>query len=634
MTADHEPSEGAAVGTAAIDAATLRAARVPAEESRRARRLGWILAIVLALFIAAARMHVALADPEFDARDPSGMLKSDPALLYALTDRMVDADGRIPADFAHDTTLEHPNTIDVAARFPLGGLLAVAWVQRHLAGDTPLHVTASWVASLAMGAAILGVFLLARELSRSSRLALLAAAIVAATPAFHRTIGFVFVDEDWFWPLFALHLGLAARAARVRSTGSTIAAAIAAAAALATWHAAGFFLTLEAVVALGWLAWTGRSPLAVRGGFAVPVALAFAAVAIPFLREVGAVFSVPVATAVGLALAARAASPRSARAIGFVAVFAVLALGRWFADADGAYGHVFALLAAKVDHLGVRPPTSSGLAEDVRILWQGPFATPTLAHAASVLALGTALGIAAAGWAFSPRMRAERGPILTVAALFVSSLAASWFAERALVLPALLAPPIASWAAARVRFGAWILGGFTLAQLALGYMWAANYVNPWYHAPVQRQAEIRWMVETVERVVPHGEAVAADFMSSTAILARSGNPIAFSPKWEAAEPRRRAAEFLDAFHHRTPAEFRALIVERYRARWLVVDRHTLQYLAHWSADLPAGSFDPLPGTAAAALLSQDDAVLRSIPGYELVARGAGSDYYRIFKLSE
>lgn len=628
MTADHEPSDLAVVDTAAIGAATPRA-----PESRRTQRLGWILAIALALFVAVARMHVALADPEFDAHDPSGMLKSDPALLYALTERMVDAGGTIPADFAHDTTLEHPDTIDVAARFPLGGLMLVAWAQRFCAGDTALHVTASWVASLAMGATILGVFLLARELSRSSRLALLAAAIVATTPAFHRTIGFVFVDEDWFWPLFALHLGLTARAVRVRSASATIAAAIAAAAALATWHAAGFFLTLEAVVAIGWLTWTGRSPLAVRGGSVVPIVLAFAALAVPFLREVGAVFSVPVAAAVGLALAARAPTPRSARAIGFVAVFVVLALGRAFADADGAYGHVFALLAAKIDHLGVRPPTSSGLADDVRILWQGPFATPSLAHAANVLALGCALGIAAAVWAFSPRLRAERGPIVAVAALFVLSLAAAWFAERALVLPALLAPPLAAWAAARLRFGAWILGVSALGQLALGYGWASSYVNPWYHAPVQRQAEIRWMVETVERVVPRGEAVAADFMSSTAILAYSGNPIVFSPKWEAAEPRRRAIEFLDAFHHSTPAEFRALIVDRYRARWLVVDRHTLQYLARWSADLPAGSFDPLPGTAAAMLLSQDDAALRSIPGYELVARGATSDSYRIYRVS-
>ena len=85
-----------------------------------------------------------------------------------------------------------------------------------------------------------------------------------------------------------------------------------------------------------------------------------------------------------------------------------------------------------------------------------------------------------------------------------------------------------------------------------------------------------------------------------------------------------------------------MLVDRYRVSWLVVDRFTLGYLARWSAGLPAGSFDPLPGTAAAALLSQDDAVLVSIPGYELVERspasilqsnGMPTDFYRLYKLT-
>lgn len=625
--------------TAGRDSDPARAAVRPG--TRRAPWIAALLLLALVLATAAARMHVALADPEFDAGNPDGMLKSDPALLYHLADRMVEAGGRIPADFAHDSTLEYPDTIDVAARFPLGPLLLVAACQRWLAGDAPLHVTASWVSALSMGCALAGVCLLAREVARSARLALLAALIAAATPAFHRSIGFVLVDEDFFWPLFVLHLGLAARAARVRTPGSLALAAIAAGAALATWHAAGFFLALEAAVALGWLAWTGRSPLAPRGGAAMPLVLAITALAVPFLREVGAVFSFPVAAAAGLWLAARAREPRRARALGLGATAAIVALGAWLGGAAPAYGHVFALLAAKVAHFGIRPPTAIGLGPDVRVLWQGPFDTPTLAHAAQALSLAGALGLAAALWAFGARERASRPAVLALAALFALALGGAWFAERALVLPALLAPPLAAWAASRVRAGAWMLAGIALVQLALAASWAAHYANPWYHAPVQRQAEIRWMVDAVERVVPRGDAVAADFVSSTAILAHSGNPICFSPKWEAAEPRRRAAEFLDAFHHRSPAEFRALLVDRYRARWLVVDRFTLQYLAHWSAGLPADSFEPLPGTAAAALLAQDEAALRSIPGYELVARspdtirqsnGAPTDFYRVFRL--
>ncbi|MBL8863269.1 MAG: hypothetical protein JNK02_14830 [Planctomycetes bacterium] len=607
------------------------------------RRRALVAAALLVLVAATAwfRAHAAFSDPQFDRRNPDGLLKSDPALLQALTARIVAAGGSIPEDFAADRTLEHPDVIDVAARFPLGHLVLVAQAHRLLGGGEALHVTAVRAAALSMALALAGVFLLARELAGSSRLALLAALLAAATPAFHRTIGFGFVDEDWFWPLFALHVGLSARAARLRSPGAVLAAALSAAAALATWHAAGFFLALEALVLLGVLAWTGRSPLAVRGGFLAPLALLVAALAVPFLREAGAWSSIPVAAAVGLWLATCARTPRGARALGLGAAGAIAAAGAL--AGEGAYGHVFALLLAKLEHLGLRPRDGSALDAEVRILWQGPFATPSLGHAAVVLSLSGALGTLAAGRALLAAR--ERAPSVAsaAAALCLLSLFAAWLAERALVLPALLAPPLSAWAASRLRAGPALLAGAALAQIALCATWSAGYRNPWYHAPLVRQAEIRWMVETVARVVPRGEPVAADFMTSAAILAKSGNPIVFSPKWEAREPRRRAAELLEVFHHRSPEEFRRLLVERYRVRWLVVDRFTLQYLARWSAGLPPGSFEPLPGTAAAALLAQDDAALRSIQGYELVARspdsirhpdGTPSDFHRIFRLAE
>lgn len=617
----------------------------------RAQAICALVLVVLAIATAFVRVRVALDDPQFDARDPSGMLKSDPALLHHLVEHIVGAGGAIPDEFARDTALEHPDTIDVAERFPLGYLRVVAWAQLASGDGTPLHVTATWVAALLMGCASFGVYAAAHALSRSRVLALLAAVLAVATPAFHRTIGFVLVDEDAFWPLYALHLGLAARAAVVRTPGAVLAAALAAAAALATWHAAGFVLAIEAAVLLGALLVTGRSALAVRGGACVPIALVATSLAVPFLRASGAAASFPVAAAVGIWAASRARAPNAARAVGVLATALVLAVGAFAAGSASTYAHVYALFAAKIEHFGIRPATAAGLSPDVRVMWQGPFETPSLEHAVRALSIAGALGVAAAAWAIrsaridtrTSNARDAAVPRTCFAALFVAALAAAWFAERALVLPALIAPALAAWAATRVRHGAWILAGVAVAQIALTSSWLASYANPWYHAPVQRQAEIRWMVETVERVVPRDAAVAADFMSSTAILARSGNPIVFSPKWEAREPRRRAAEFIDAFHHRSPSEFRALIVDRYRARWLVIDRFTLQFLAHWSAGLPADSFDPLPGTAAAALLSQDDAALRSIPGYELVARspatilqsnGKPTDFYRVYRLAE
>jgi len=603
------------------------------------RRLVAVLLLVLVTATAWFRVELAVGDAEFDTRSPDGMLKSDPALLYSLLDRIVEAGGSIPADFTHDTRIEHPDTIDLASRFPLAMLQVTAWTHVLLGRSEGLHVTATQVAALAMAFALVGVYLLAREMSRSRTLGLLAALLAAATPAIHRTVGFVLVDEDAFWPLYALHLGLAARAVRVRTPASLLLAGVSAAAALATWHAAAFFLTLEALVLLVGFAWKGTNPLAVRGGFLAAIPLVLAALAVPFLRATDAVFSLPVAVAIGLAVAGRMRDARAARIVGVGLTLVVVAIGTWVSA--GAHAHVFALLVAKIEHLGIRPPSADGLSPDVRLMWQGPFETPSFVHAASILSLTGILGAAAAIHVIVGRTTnaMERGLI----ALFALSIAGAWLAERALVLPALLAPALVACGSSRLRRGAWMLLVACCIQIALCAAWAANYANPWYHAPVQRQTEIRWLLDAVARHVPANEAIAADFMSGPAILAKTGNPIVVSPKWESREPRRRAAEFLDAFHHDSPEEFRRLLVDRYCVRWLVVDRFTLQYLAHWSAGLPPNSFDPLPGTAAAALLAQDDAALRAIPGYELVARspatirmasGQPTDFYRIFRIAD
>ncbi len=603
------------------------------------RRLVAAFLLVLVLLTAWFRVELAVGDSEFDTRSPDGLLKSDPALLYSLLERIVEAGGSIPADFAHDTRLEHPDTIDVATRFPLAMLQVTAWAHILLGRSVGLHVTATEVAALAMALALVGVYLLAREVSGSRGLGLLAALLAAATPAIHRTVGFVLVDEDAFWPLFALHLGLTARAVRVRSPASILLVGMSAAAALATWHAAAFFLALEALVIFVGFAWKGTNPLALRGGILVAIPLVVAAIAVPFLRATDAVYSLPVAVAVGLAVAGRLRDARVARAVGIGLTLAVVAIG--MSVAEGAHAHVFALLVAKLEHLGLRPPSAAGLSPDVRLMWQGPFETPGFGHAASMLSLAGVLGLVAAVRAIV--RRTASGTESALIAFFAASLLAAWLAERALVLPALLAPALATLLGSRIPRGTWILGLACCIQLALCAVWAANHSNPWYHAPVQRQAEIRWLLDAVAEHVPSGEAIAADFMSGPAILAKTGHAIVVSPKWEAREPRRRAAEFLDAFHHDSPEEFRRLLVDRYRVRWLVVDRFTLQYLAHWSAGLPPDSFDPLPGTAAAALLAQDDAALRSIPGYELVARspatirmasGQPSDFYRLFRLAE
>ena len=56
---------------------------------RHALGVAFLLALVAAS--AALRISVALGDPNFDRESPAGLLKTDPALLYYITDRIVEA---------------------------------------------------------------------------------------------------------------------------------------------------------------------------------------------------------------------------------------------------------------------------------------------------------------------------------------------------------------------------------------------------------------------------------------------------------------------------------------------------------------------------------------------------------------
>ena len=69
----------------------------------------------------------------------------------------------------------------------------------------------------------------------------------------------------------------------------------------------------------------------------------------------------------------------------------------------------------------------------------------------------------------------------------------------------------------------------------------------------------------VEEHVPADAAVAADFMSSTAVLAHTGRAIVLQPKWETATSRERVQRFWEAFYRGTPDQLAALVREN--SKW-------------------------------------------------------------------
>ncbi|MEW6072369.1 MAG: hypothetical protein AB1726_07175 [Planctomycetota bacterium] len=615
-------------------------------------RIGPAVASVLALIAACAlatavRIEVAFSDPNCDWKDPAGMLKSDPALLYYITERIVEAGGRPPADFRADPRIQHPVLTDIPGEFTVGQEFLAAWAFLACGGGMALHAFCVVLFSAIASLAAAGAWGLAREVTGSRAWAAVALALFCLLPANYRTIGFILIREDLSFPLFAVHLWLLARAARVPTPRAFLLAGIPLAAALATWHAMSFVVLLEVGCALLWFLRGGGGPFRVPGAAALLVAPIAAAVLVPAMSRAGLLLSAPMVLALAL-LAAGMVHRRGGRRGGALLAAAAVAAGgvalsRWGGSA--AYGHVWDVLAAKVVHLGRLPADPDALSFDARLLWQGPFETLRRPGAWRLFGWGLLLAAAAIPRTAQVWWRGERPGEAGLYALLAASLVAAWMIERTSILAGLLIP-VAGVAVLSRLARRWVAVGLAGAFLLLqgGAFPAVLTGHPllWY-VPRWRQAEIAALVEWVGENVPAEEAIAGDFMNSTAILAHTRRPIVLQPKYETESSRRRAQAFYETFFQGTPAQMRRLVRDGFQARYLLVDRYALGKIARTLGGLPDDDSPPPPGTAAAVFLSQDGGALAGEPGFELVYRsppeirqtgGAPTDLFRLYRLSD
>ncbi|MCP3917511.1 MAG: hypothetical protein GY711_18355 [bacterium] len=593
--------------------------------------------IALTLFGTWVRVHLAFADSGFDRDSAVGMMQSDPGLLYYLTERVFESGG-VPDDWRADPNIEHPGTIDVPATYTVGQEFLVAWAARSISAGqrVRLHVVATWVMGLVASLIVIGAYFAGAELGRARRWGLAAAAFCVLLPANYRTIGFVFMREDLSVPLFALHLGLFARAARVRTTVAYVACGLALGAALATWHAMQFVVTLEALCVLACFLWRGTNPLSVSRAWIAPLVAAVICVLVPALRAERAFLAAPFLVALALWIASRTGA--RARAVGAGALVLLLVGSRLVATQD--FAHVVDVLTAKLYYLGEQPNDPSSLSFDARLMWQGPFATLAPGVMARVLHVSGALALGFAAFV-SLRKRENSGAVLA-AVLVVTSLLATWFVGRMMVVSGLAACVAAALAVRAASSRAPAALALAVALGLHGWFfadWFRGHHVGWYHP--ERQAQLSALVAAVPDHVPEGEAVAADFMTSTAILAQARRPIVVQPKWERAESRERVRLLWEALYAGTTEDLRRLLLERFDCRYLVVDRWVLLHNAdaRYVGGIPRDVPRLLPGTAAHALLLGSDTELAEIEGYELVWRsprraGNAKEAHRLFRLSQ
>lgn len=616
-------------------------------DTRLARLAAWLALVFAVAWGAGVRIHTTLSDPGFDAADARGLLRSDPALLAYLTQEIgaAAAEGRLlPEDFGADPRLQHPFVTDVPSEFPVGQEFLVAWVdqlqRRILAEPAALHVVALVVLSVVSALFVVGVFVGVQALSGSRAWAAVAVFLALLTPANYRTIGFLWVGEDIALPFFACHLGWLARAVARDRRRDWLASGLFAALALSTWHASSFVLGLELGAWLLHALASGRSPFERGRSWLVLVAPGLAGLAVPVLRATGLLVA-PLA-ALTLALAAPALV-RRVRPIGAgparVLVLAVLAAGLVAATAlaPDTYAHVHEVVWAKVRFLGRFPDDPSALSFDARLLWQGPFETlPSAGHVAWCgWPLALSLVVAACAHLCA---RAEPGPRFLLTLVLVA-LAASWMFARLVVLVGLLVPPFVTLVLARAsrpKLAACLAAGLILLQAGSFVRFVGEHRIDWYLPPRARDELVR-LIERVDQIVPAGEPIAADFVNSTALLAHTRRPIVLQPKYETDRSRRAAEAFWTTLYQGTSADLRALLVHRFRCRYLLVDRYVLWDVSRGLGGIARREEAPRPGTAAAELLAQDEDVLRGIQGFELLYRSpagiAGADY-RLFRLLE
>ncbi|MBI5362088.1 MAG: hypothetical protein HZA53_02845 [Planctomycetes bacterium] len=622
---------------------------------------GAVVLFAAVAFGAWMRVHAALHDPWFDATQAEGMLKSDPALLYYFVERILESGGWLPADVHADPRILHPTPVDVTALFPLGMEFVVAWWRMLSGSGEPLHMTCLRVTSVLASCAAIGVYGLALELTRRVGWALAALGVFTFTWANYRTVGFLLVGEDFSVPWFALHLYLLARAARLRTPASIVLAALTWIAALATWHATSFFASIEAVLVWAWFARSGANPLAAPKAWLFPVVAFALSLLVPILWGTRFYGALPVQILFGLAAAAWLAH-RGTRSHGVLVAASIAAAAAWFgiawlvARALGGelseYGPVWGLLAAKLRYLGELPTDPLALPAEVRLMWQGPFATAQPGDLASQLGFGLLvlpLLVLGAGRAWMRRGGGASTALLGAA--LIVGLVLAWLISRTVILPGLLLPVAvagccsewsARWASQRARTGiAAALVGLVFVQAADCADRVRGFESSWYRPP-QRQQELRALVRALPSLVPDGEAIASDFMNSTAILAHTRHPILLQPKYEDRESRRRAVQFFDAIYHRTPDEVRRMLLDEYQCRYLVLDRFTLTRLG---ASLYLGGVRsdarPTPGTWWELLAREAGPTLPEVRGYRLLYRspttirdddGRATDFYRVYEV--
>jgi tetratricopeptide (TPR) repeat protein len=312
---------------------------------------------------------------------------SDPALRYRYA-RMI-AEGDPVPDV--DPKVQAPEGLRVRSLLFLLQDAAIGGTYRiftSLSPGTSFDVYLKWFLCVFSSLPLLAVFFAARLLFKSTAAGLVGAALYAvAVPGFQRTIG-TYLREEFALPILfsSFCLFLASTDALPQGKRAHLWGALSGALmgiALSSWHLSGFFLLVFVVaVAIAGFAKGDLGPVSVPLLYIVGFAAIAGAINEP-LRNRWFLLSPPMmigySLLVAYGLSRRFHASRKVILASFVLMAAVgLVLVWWLSGSRGEYGHVYALVVSKIRFLLDKPANPSDLSEEARLLWLGPFQSPSL----------------------------------------------------------------------------------------------------------------------------------------------------------------------------------------------------------------------------------------------------------------
>lgn len=491
-------------------------------------------AALAALVMAGLHMKARLSTltPRYRPDDATGYFRSESAMQYRYAAKVARGEG-IPA---LDQEAQFPEGIRTGRELALGMEYATGWAYRYLPVPHPPDFrwfVVLWVA-LVSSLSIPALYLIGWRLTRSRPWAFAGAAAYGLSWAAQSNVAGTYRLESFALPL--IHWSLAFLAGALdpeeeRPPLHAAASGLLMAAAMASWHFARFHLAVLIAAGLwAWLQVARNKPAERRLLRCFGVILAFAAAAtllVPSLRE-----------------------------------------SLWIAS-PGAYGHVYALLLAKLRFGLVKPADPASLSPLMRLEWIGPSNSPEagfLLFALIPLVLVVLPRLVSAARREGTGGRANPlGPLLD--GLLVLYAAGTVMAARLLPLSAffLCAASLRLPEKALKKRWAVLLLAAVAGLEGLKSLAPASRLNPFMaisaafssadsHPSASFDNELAAILWAQRRGA--GRPVLAAFGLSPSFLAYAESPILLQPKFEARGIRGKTAEFLEALYA-TEEEFHA-----------------------------------------------------------------------------